>query len=246
VSQDWGGLWARYAASAERNPAQGFRRALLARVLEAGPESRVLDIGSGQGDLALDLASRLPGIQLMGLDISETGLAEAVRKVPGARFLLADLTAPLDLPEGCAGWATHGVCTELLEHLENPAAALANVRPLLAPGARLVVTVPSGPMSAFDRHIGHQRHFRKQDLARVLEAAGFQVDFIWRAGFPFFNLYRLVVILRGERLIRDADAQATLPPAAQAAMAVFRFLFRFNAVAWGPGWQLVAVARNRP
>ncbi len=29
----------------------------------------------------------------------------------------------------------------------------------LAPGCRLVVTVPGGPRSAFDRHIGHRRHF---------------------------------------------------------------------------------------
>ena len=34
-----------------------------------------------------------------------------------------------------------------------------NAAALLAPGAKVVVTVPGGPRSAFDKHIGHCRHF---------------------------------------------------------------------------------------
>ena len=58
-----------------------------------------------------------------------------------------------------AGWATHAVCSEVLEHVDEPVVLLRNARSWLAPGCRLVVTVPGGPMSAFDRHIGHRRHF---------------------------------------------------------------------------------------
>lgn len=246
MNEDWNLLWGRYAGSAERNPAQAFRRDLVARALGLAPGARLVDLGAGQGDLVAVLAARVPGLEILGLDVSTSGLAEAARKVPGARFHAADLTRSLEHLEGCKGWASHATCTELLEHVPDPGSVLRNARWLLAPGARLVVTVPSGPMSAFDKHIGHLGHFRAKDLARLLEDSGYDVERVWRAGFPFFNLYRLTVILRGRKLIGDADGQGELPLLARALMGLFRGLFRLNAVAWGPGWQLVAVARPRP
>ena len=69
-----------------------------------------------------------------------------------------------------------------------------------------VVTVPGGPMSAFDRHIGHRRHFSPDDLRAVLLAAGFQVERTTGVGFPFFNLYRLVAIHQ-----RQVEGQAFSP-----------------------------------
>ena len=116
------------------------------------------------------------------------------------------------------GWATHAVCSEVLEHLDDPEAMLANVRPFLAPGCKLVITVPAGPRSAFDKHIGHRAHFTTTRLERTLRAAGLDVVDLRGAGFPFFNLYRLAVVLRGKKLIEDgADhGQANLPLAARA------------------------------
>ena len=149
---------------------------------------------------------------------------------------------PLAWPE-LAGWATHAVCSEVLEHVIDPVQALANVRPALASGGRLVVTVPSGPMSAFDRHIGHLRHFTARSLETTLRDAGYSTVEVDRAGFPFFNLYRLTVVARGRKLIEDAAAgQRELPVAARLAMAAFGTLFRFNSTRANWGWQLVAVA----
>ena len=244
MSQDWDHLWTQYAASAEQNPAQAFRRLLVVRSLGLTPGSRLLDIGSGQGDLAQGLSALMPGLEVAGLDISISGIAESSRKVPGGRFFQADLLKPIELSGALDGWATHAVCTELLEHVSEPERVLANTLPLLAPGSLLIVTVPSGPMSAFDKHIGHLRHYRAEELKALLESVGYQVDGIWRAGFPFFNLYRLTVILRGKKLIKDAASDRPLPWSARFVMKIFRFLFRFNAVRMGPGWQLVALARR--
>src|SRR3546814_18015665 len=86
----------------------------------------------------------------------------------------------------------------------------------MAPGCRLVVTVPGGPMSAFDRHIGHRRHFTPPALAALLTDAGLAVERTDGAGFPFFNLYRLGVIARGHRLVADltgGQGDAPLAPA---------------------------------
>jgi SAM-dependent methyltransferase len=244
--QDWDEHWSAYADSNELNPAQVYRRALVLAELgieRAARPARVLEIGCGQGELFRELASRYPDVELAGIDLSPTGLAAARRKVPVGRFLEQDLMQPLSHPE-LRGWATHAICSEVLEHVADPVATLVNVRPALGPGCRLVVTVPGGPMSAFDRHIGHLRHFTPGSLADVLRAAGFDVEVLRAAGFPFFNLYRLAVIGRGEALIADAEGHPP-PLPARIAMRAFGWLFRLNSARTGRGWQLVAVVTPR-
>jgi hypothetical protein len=76
----------------------------------------------------------------------------------------------------------------------------------------------------------------------VLADGGFTVERVLRAGFPFFNLYRGVVIARGERLASDVEGPTSF--SASLAMAAFRFLFTFNLTDSPFGWQIVAVARK--
>ncbi len=250
MNQDWDQLWKDYAGSAEENPAQAFRRKLVLEGLDlppGGEGARVLDIGSGQGDFSLQLRALFPKAAVRGLDLSPSGVAMAREKVPDGEFLQADLMEPVAAPAEWRGWATHAVCSELLEHVPEPSRVLANTAPFLAPWARLVVTVPAGPRSAFDLHIGHLRHFGAGDLRDLLEASGFRVDQVWRAGFPFFNLYRLTVVARGRRLVQDVSRNQDgrpLPWAARTTMKAFGWLFRANAVRRGPGWQLVALCRR--
>jgi hypothetical protein len=111
----------------------------------------------------------------------------------------------------------------------------------------LVITVPGGPMSAFDKEIGHRRHFTKESITSVLTEAGFSVDKVYLSGFPFFNLYRLAVIARGEKLATDfaTDERGLMAKTAALAMRVFRYLLPlcFDNSPWG--WQVVALARKQ-
>jgi SAM-dependent methyltransferase len=240
---DWEGHWTEFADSAALNPAQDYRRRLIRQLLAAGPGARILDVGSGQGDEAADLLATWPTAEVLGVELSHAGVEIARQKVPGARFLQHDLMEPLDPPAELRGWATHAVCSEVLEHLDRPETLLEHVRPLLAPGARLVVTVPGGPRSAFDRHIGHRRHFAPRDLEAVLARAGYAVERATGAGFPFFNLYRLTVVARGDKLIDDVGGDAAeMSGVARAAMRGFGVLFRANLPATRLGWQIVGVA----
>jgi SAM-dependent methyltransferase len=223
-----------------------MRRRLIRRLLAlTEAPARILDIGSGQGDLAAELRADFPEAELCGIDVSQAGVDIAARKVPSARFFCLDLLEPGAHIESLAGWATHAVCSEVLEHVDEPALLLENAAAYLAPGCRLVVTVPGGPISAFDRHIGHRRHFTAADLDQVLRQAGFEVEKATGAGFPFFNLYRMVVIQRGERLVKDVAAAKGAPSSApaRAAMAAFRALFALGTPEGPRGWQIVAVAR---
>lgn len=239
-ADDWNSHWDRYSASAARNPAQALRRELIfSRLkLKAASDARLLDLGSGQGDFAREVLERFPSVSVLGLDSSDEGVKGAQRKVPAARFVQRDLSVP-HAPDP-AGWATHAVCSEVLEHLDDPVSFLKHAASWCAPGCVLVVTVPGGPQTAFDRHLGHRRHFTPESLRHVLTEAGLTVERITAAGFPFFNLYRLVVLLRGKRLIDDAAKPSGL---ACFAMDAFRVLFRFNSPTAPWGWQLVARAR---
>jgi hypothetical protein len=83
------------------------------------------------------------------------------------------------------------VCTEVLEHLADPTAALRTLRAKAAPGAILLVTVPHcendylrEALAGFEAGISqppmfnpweHLSYFRPVDLRRLLEREGFAV-----------------------------------------------------------------------
>jgi len=244
TSDDWDGLWADYGESAEANPAQEYRRRLITTRLAPAPGARIVDIGSGQGDLAVVLAAMFPAVEIVGLELGASGIAQARLKLPSARFVQTNLLERQD-PGDLEGWATHATCSEVLEHVEHPELLLANAALYLAPGSRLVVTVPAGPRTAFDRHIGHRRHFTPSSLRAVLDSAGFVTERVEAAGFPFFDLYRLVVLVRGRRLIEDVRTGNERSRLASSLLATFRALFRLNLSSTPFGWQLVAVAHRR-
>ena len=243
---DWNRHWDDYAAAVAASPAQEYRRRLVLRLLaSSSPPRRVLDIGSGTGDLAAELRRAFPQVEVVGLEISRSGVDLARRKVPDAVFLERDLTKAGDPPPEYRGWATHAICSEVLEHVDDPARLLRHAAAYLAPGCRLVVTVPGGPMTAFDRYIGHRRHFRPDELRILLETAGFSVERAAGVGFPFFNLYRLAVLARGRRLVHDVARPAretgSVPAAA---MLLFRLLLRLDPALPRWGWQTVATATH--
>jgi SAM-dependent methyltransferase len=249
TQDDWDQHWHDQARVAQQNPAQRYRRQVVCKLLRSHScgtyssdgSARILDIGSGQGDLARDLRQMFPQSEIAGLELSATGVQVSSRKVPGARFLQRNLIESGD-PGPLARWAQFAVCAEVLEHLDDPALLLKNASEYLAPGCLLIVTVPGGPQSEFDHHIGHRQHFTPAKLRGLLASCGFNVELATTAGFPFFNLYRMVVISRGKRLIADVQSKQH-SALATAVMALFRPLFALNVLGSRWGWQTVAVVR---
>ena len=248
-SDDWNAHWTRFGAAARRSPANTYRYELILSTLSGlPPNSRILDIGSGQGELALLLAISFPGAEIRGLEYSEAGVersrSAAASAGVRAAFTQRDLLSEDPVDPGEAGWATVAVCSEVLEHVDDPALFLRHAIAYLAPGCRLVVTVPGGPRTAFDRHIGHRRHFNAKSLRVLLESCGLQVHTIKRAGFPFFNLYKLMMLARGSAL--QDDLQQTDPTLAarfgDLIMPAFQRAFRWSLPSSPLGWQLLAEA----
>jgi SAM-dependent methyltransferase len=70
--------------------------AALVRFLRWAPGTTVVDAGCGFGRYCAALAEQ--GMEATGIDISPAAIAEAEKRSPGPRYLVADLTQPL--PEG--------------------------------------------------------------------------------------------------------------------------------------------------
>lgn len=249
---DWDDHWDRYGEAALSNPANRYRWNLIRSELDRpGSPGRIVDVGSGQGELTMRLAAEYPDAQVCGLEYSALGVKRSQEAARSAGldvdFIQVDLLEPGGAPGLPNGWATAAVCSEVLEHVDRPETLLRNALDYMAPECRVVVTVPAGPRTAFDRHIGHRRHFTPRLLEQVLVDSGLQVETIRRAGFPFFNLYKTMVLLRGPKLISDvehSDKQGWAARISSLAERLFGVLFRWNLRSSPFGWQLVAVARK--
>jgi putative AdoMet-dependent methyltransferase len=96
----WAESYDRDVLDGGRFPFVGYQSALetVFRLAEAKPGMKVLDLGTGTGNLAAFFAQT--GCQVWGIDFSEAMLVKARQKLPGVTFLLADLghDLPLQLP----------------------------------------------------------------------------------------------------------------------------------------------------
>ena len=153
-----------------------YRNALrsepLRRLGAAGP-GRLLDVGSGRGDLGLVLQRR--GWRVVGLEPSERACIEArQRGVPTEMGTLTEapmLEAPFDAI----------VFNHSLEHVVEPLADLGRARELISDGGLLLVLVPN--FGSWQRrnfgtywfHLDlprHRSHLTATGLTRLFERAG--------------------------------------------------------------------------
>jgi 2-polyprenyl-3-methyl-5-hydroxy-6-metoxy-1,4-benzoquinol methylase len=251
---DWDRHWADLNDVAELNPAQHYRHQLLQRLvrreLNARPQARtVMDFGCGQGDLIQLLAPVVGDRRLVGFELSRVGVQIAATKTPHASFHRVDLVANMPEHPELFSQGDLCICSEVIEHLDEPQAFLHHARRYIAPGGTLVVTVPSGPMNAFEKSIGHRQHFTSESIASLVASAGMRVLKVERAGFPFFNLYKIVGFLRGDRLRADAETKSSGEGPAlgmKIALMAFDVLFKFNLENTSFGWQLIIVSQNPP
>ena len=111
----------------------------------AAMHGAVLDVGCGEMPFRALLP---PGTRYTGLDVPEAA-DFGMRRHP----LTADFDG-LHIPFA-DGSFDHILCTEVLEHAEDPAALIAEMRRVLRPGGTLVATVP---FSARVHHAPHDYH----------------------------------------------------------------------------------------
>lgn len=139
--------------------------------------SRVLEVGCGQGAVAVRLAQRhdYTGVELDGasVDVARQRMAEAGLSGRFVHGKVEELDA-----EGFDSGFDSGfdlVCAfEVLEHIEDDLGAATHWIERLRPGGRLLLSVPAwqSRYGAMDEAVGHFRRYDPGALTDVLERAG--------------------------------------------------------------------------
>jgi predicted TPR repeat methyltransferase len=215
-----------------------FRVATLARELERLAPRSVVDLGCGRGQLVEEIRRVLPQAKLTGIDLSTAQIEHNKAAMPWATWSVANLSLPL--PDGLDEHDAV-VATEIIEHLDDPEAFLANAARLLRPGGHLIVTTQSGRVGETERRVGHVRHFTAADVTDLLERAGLAPVRVWNAGFPFHDLSKWYANLNPDASMA-AFSGKPYGLKEDLVCAALRLAFRFNSNRRGA--QLFAIARR--
>ena len=171
---------------------------------------RVLDDGCAFGFLTRRLARRFP--EVAGVDLDPGHVERARRAVPGADIRHGRADA-LPWPDAHFDAA---VCLDVLEHVPDPAAAVAELARVLRPGGVAVVSVPhrgwlaaADSLNVYQRLLPgrtpptddpswaatpHHRHFGVDELSALL-GPHFVVERVRRTGTGAGELLHIVLLL---------------------------------------------------
>lgn len=181
--------------------------ALVERLTAGLPDGyRVLEVGCGTGNVLRVLEQVCSRGIVVGMDLYAEGLAFA-RQRTRCPLVRADLTTP----PFHARFDLIGLF-DVLEHLPDDRRVLGDLHRMLAPGGRLILTVPAHPWlwSYFDEESGHQRRYRAGELREKLGTAGYTVEYLtpyMAAILPLVWLGRRLAGLFDRRSNRDRAAR---------------------------------------
>jgi SAM-dependent methyltransferase len=119
-----------------------YERVVALRFFDA--PGRYLDVGCGIGGMFAALGRR-EDRELYGIDFSKVAVRQIVSRVPG-RFSIGRIEA-LPYPDR---YFQRVICTETLEHADDPSAVLAEMARTLDGGGRLLITVPEASLDLRD------------------------------------------------------------------------------------------------
>lgn len=190
-----------------------------------GSGRRVLDVGCGNGLLLQHLASRFD--ERVGVDFALSEHALSLR-AEGIEMICADVAQGLPFD---AGQFDAVASLDVLEHVFDPLTFLRELRRVLRPGGRLVITTPNvryvrqlwriavqglGPQTSSEVggwDGGHLHYFTRRDLEELFRDAGFhaiRVEGVINALGRGVELKRKLVPLRNVSVVREFLAVAQL------------------------------------
>jgi SAM-dependent methyltransferase len=167
---------------------------------------RVLDAGTGGGNLARLLADRelVVGVDEWP-DFAEI-TAERFADTHNVKTLRFDLTDP-SLPEALREYRLDSaMCSNVLEHISDDRGALANIAASLPPGSPFFLLVPAfmALYGEHDRADHHVRRYTKRSLAETVEPLPLVIERSYYMNLPgFFAWFVLGRVLR--RQLRESD-----------------------------------------
>lgn len=177
---------------------------ILEAVRRFPPPGPVFDIGGGNGFVARALVQA--GHDAVVVEPGEAGARNAQ-----ARGLAPVVCATLEDAGFAPGSLPAAGLFDVLEHMADDRAVLEQLARLLPPGGRLYLTVPAYQWlwSTDDDLSGHHRRYSGRSLRRVVEGAGFTVEYatqiFWPLPLPVL-LMRALPSRLGLRATADTEA----------------------------------------
>lgn len=222
------------------------RRDIIAGLIERQalprPDGRILEVGCGTGS-SLAMLKRYGEVEAIEPDGPARELASERSGVAVKGGLLPDGVA---LDDGAYDLI---LMLDVLEHIPDDLGTLQALRPKLAPGGRLMVTVPAMPWlwSAHDVAHHHQRRYTAGALEEVFRRAGYRIRY--RSHFNTI-LFPLIVAARGAgKLLGREGGDDAMPPKPvnallQGLFGLERHLVGRASLPFGVSLALVAEAAN--
>jgi len=164
----------------------------------ADPERTILDVGCGTGAMSVRLTK---WGRLVSADYSPLALQFSQRRgIPN--LIRADA---MKLPLAGAQFDVL-IAMDMLEHLPDDKAALAEFYRVLKPGGLLIATVPAYPhlWSEHDVAAMHFRRYLRPELLERVRSAGFRVE---KLSHTMTTLYPIVALQRRLSARRPHDSQ---------------------------------------
>jgi glycosyltransferase involved in cell wall biosynthesis len=135
----------------------------------------LLEIGSGIGNNVRILMQYTDVIATEKDPVYLEVLRNAYLNTPGVDVRQWDVTQPPppDLPQ-----PDSILCSNVLEHIEDDQAVVANADLALKPGGRMIFIVPRGEKlySSLDAAIGHYRRYDQERLRALFEDLGYEIE----------------------------------------------------------------------
>jgi SAM-dependent methyltransferase len=168
----------------------------------------LLEVGCSSGFLLRELVGDWPGSLVMGADyIMEPldRLARTLTTLPLLRFDMVKCPLPSESLDGV-------VLLNVIEHIEQDAAAVAQVGRVLKPGGVAVIEVPAGPhlYDVYDKYLHHYRRYQLDELCRLVERAGLAIAERSHLGFLVYPAFSFVKRRNRRALTAPADAQRAI------------------------------------
>jgi 2-polyprenyl-3-methyl-5-hydroxy-6-metoxy-1,4-benzoquinol methylase len=176
----------RYITSGLRGAHAYLLPTLLALSIDLPPHSRILDIGCGNGSVALQFVKR--GHSVVGIDLAEAGIRIARESCPAGRFEV--LAADKQLLENLGEEPFDLVySTEVIEHIYDPRSFLAASFSATKSQGKFICSTPyHGYMKnlmlslidGWDKHFnplfdgGHIKFFSRKTLTVLMAESGFE------------------------------------------------------------------------
>ena len=164
------------------------------------PDDTLLDVGCGEGGSVLFAVRQGASVIFTDSEFDKVHeLAQRVASEARAPCLgLVSNSLPLPLSDGCASKV---VCTEVLEHVDEPEAFMAELVRMGRPGAQFLISVPDPVGEHLQKGIAppgyyqspnHIQIFSRERFAALIEDAGLVIEhrqscgFFWVMGMIFF------------------------------------------------------------